>query len=101
MENNGDYTIKEWSNAASNLKFDNMIFEIFKNSKGHLELVHWTEDELMEMFGEMKTYWDNEEFWDQVMIGYTNLSRDEAWDHYQKLTIHKDACNVLSYHLND
>lgn len=35
------------------------------------------------------------------MIGYTNLSRDEAWDHYQKLTIHKDACNVLSYHLND
>lgn len=101
MENNGDYTIKEWSNAASNMKFDNMIFEIFKNNKGHLELVHWTEDELMEMFGEMKAYWDNEEFWDQVMIGYTNLSRDEAWDHYQKLTIHKDACNVLSYHLND
>jgi hypothetical protein len=41
-----------------------MIFEIFKNTKGHLELIHWTEDELMEMFGEMKTYWDNEEFWD-------------------------------------
>lgn len=35
------------------------------------------------------------------MIGYTNLNREQAWDHYQKLTIHKDACNVLSYHLND
>jgi len=41
-----------------------MIFEIYKNSENHLELVHWTEDELMEMFGEMKAYWDNEEFWD-------------------------------------
>jgi hypothetical protein len=64
MEQGGKYTIKQWSDAANNVKFDNMIFEIFKNDKNHLELVHWTEDELMEMFGEMKTYWDNEEFWD-------------------------------------
>jgi hypothetical protein len=35
------------------------------------------------------------------MVGYTDLNREEVWDHYKKLTIHKDACNVLSYHLND
>jgi hypothetical protein len=42
-------------------------------------MVHWTENELMEMFGEMKEYWDNEDFWDQVMIGYTDLERSQVW----------------------
>jgi len=49
----------------------------------------------------MKEYWDNEEFWDQVMVGYTHLDREQVWDRYQQLSIHQDACNVLAYHLND
>jgi len=64
MEKDGNYTIKQWTDAANDVKFDNMIFEIFRGKDDHLELVHWTEDELMAMFGEMKEYWDNEEFWD-------------------------------------
>jgi len=64
MDKKGKYTIKQWSDAANSVTFDNMIFEIFRDKDNHLKLVHWTEDELMEMFGEMKAYWDNEEFWD-------------------------------------
>lgn len=75
MEKDGNYTIKQWSDATNNVSFDNMIFEIFRNTDGHIQLVHWTEEELMEMFGEMKEYWDNEEFWDQVMVGYTELNK--------------------------
>lgn len=101
MEKDGNYTIKQWSDATNNVTFDNMIFEIFRNPNGNLQLVHWTEDDLMGMFGEMKAYWDNEEFWDQVMVGYTDLDKSQVWEHYQKLTIHEDACSVLAYHLND
>lgn len=36
----------------------------------------------MSMFTEMKQYWDNPEFWDQVMVGYTDLSKDDLLDHY-------------------
>lgn len=81
MGKDGDYAIKEWTNS-NNATFDGMIFEIFKNQQGHLQLVHWTEDELMQIFNEMKAYWDNEEFWDQVMIGYTDLNETEVWNHY-------------------
>lgn len=28
----------------------------------------------MNMFSEMKEFWDNDEFWDQVLIGYTNIT---------------------------
>jgi hypothetical protein len=31
MEQDGTYTIKQWSDATNNVKFDNMIFEIYKN----------------------------------------------------------------------
>lgn len=55
----------------------------------------------MGLFGEMKNYWNNEEFWDQVMIGYTDMDQDQVWNHYKNLNIHQDACNVLAYHLND
>lgn len=101
MEKSGNYTIKQWTDSASKVNFDNMIFEIYKGEDNHLKLIHWTEDDLLKMFGEMKEYWDNEEFWDQVMVGYTDLKREDVWDQYKKLTIHQDACNVLSYHLND
>lgn len=75
LEKDGKYTIKQWSDETNKINFDNFIFEIFRNKDGHLEMVHWTENELMEMFGEMKEYWDNEDFWDQVMVGYTDLDR--------------------------
>jgi len=35
MKKDGNYTIKEWTNS-NNATFDGMIFEIFKNEKGHL-----------------------------------------------------------------
>lgn len=61
---------------------DGFIFEIFKDPQGHLQLVHWTVDDLLSMFTEMKNYWGSEDFWDQVMVGYTDLSTDEILHHY-------------------
>ena len=76
MDSNGNYTIKEWQDPNQNYELDGLILEIFKNQDGHLQLIHWTEDDLMNMFSEMKQYWENEDFWDQVMVGYTDLTKE-------------------------
>lgn len=62
-----------------------MIFEIIKakkddGDKAHFELIQWTEEELFKMFEEMTTNWDNEEFWESVMMGYAGVVTDEPED---------------------
>lgn len=49
----------------------------------------------MGMFSEMREYWDNDEFWDQVMVGYTNYTKEEVMDHYAGLDLHQSACEAM------
>ena len=80
MDKDGNYTIKEWNDPNQDYDLDGMIFEIFKNDKGHYQLVHWTEEDLFNMVEEMMKFWDDDNFWDEVMNGYTNLNNNEYQD---------------------
>ena len=33
-------------------------------------MVQWSEDELFDMVEEMQKFWDDDNFWDEVMDGY-------------------------------
>ena len=70
LDTKGTYNIKEWHDPKMDYELDGMILEIFKDDKGQLKMVHWTEDELLDISKEMLTFWDDDEFWDQVTIGY-------------------------------
>lgn len=70
MDSKGTYNIKEWHDPNMDYELDGMILEIFKDDKGQLKMVSWTEEELMDISKEMLTFWDDDEFWDQVVIGY-------------------------------
>lgn len=74
MDTKGTYTIKEWHDPNMDYELDGMILEIFKDDKGQLKLVSWTAEELYDIQREMLTFWDDDEFWDQVVIGYTGGS---------------------------
>jgi len=71
MDSKGTYSIKEWHDPNMDYELDGMILEIFKDDKGQLKMVSWTEEELYDIQREMLTFWDDDEFWDQVVIGYT------------------------------
>ena len=70
MDSKGTYTIKEWHDPKMDYELDGMILEIFKDDAGTLKMVSWTEEELLDISKEMLTFWDDDEFWDQVVIGY-------------------------------
>ena len=99
MDTFGNYTIQEWVDPSLQYDIDGMIFELFHNKDGHLELVHWTVDDLLEMFTEMKNFWGSSEYWDQVMVGYTDLSTEALLKHYSNAELNKDACDVMADHL--
>lgn len=55
----------------------------------------------MNMVTEMRQYWENDSFWDQVMVGYTDLSSDDLHEHFSNMDMNKDACDLLAEHLKD
>ena len=59
MDAFGNYTIQEWVDPTADFDIDGMIFELFHNTEGHIQLVHWTVTDLMELFTEMKKFWGN------------------------------------------
>ena len=73
-----------------------MIFEIFKNEKGHYQLIMWTEEDLSQMFDEMTSYWSNDEFWDQVMVGYTDLSGEDLQNYLANITNNQETCEFIA-----
>jgi hypothetical protein len=73
MDDSGNYTIKEWVDPNKDYELDGLIFEIFKNEQGRYQLLQWTEEEIIDMVEEMFTFKDEDKFWDQVIIGYTDM----------------------------
>lgn len=72
MDSKGNYTIKEWHDPNKDYELDGMILEIFKDDVGNLKMISWTEEELMDISKEMVTFWDDDDYWDQVVIGYND-----------------------------
>ena len=79
MDPQGNYTIQQW--ADPNQDFDGgLILEFYRNENSEIEMIYWAEDDLYYTFGQMRHYWDTEQFWDQVMIGYTDLIQQQLPD---------------------
>jgi len=64
MDKAGNYTIVEWNDPNKDYDLDGLIIEIFKNDDDKLQLVKWTEEELLDMQKEMLAFWDDKDFWD-------------------------------------
>jgi hypothetical protein len=43
-------------------------------------MVQWSEDELFDMVDEMKKFWDDDNFWNEVMDGY--MDKIDGVDEY-------------------
>lgn len=55
----------------------------------------------MELFAEMYNFWGSKEYWNQVMVGYTDLSTEDLLKHYSNQELNKDACDTMAEHLSD
>jgi len=84
MDTKGVYDIKEWHDPNMDYELDGMLLEIFKDDKGKLKMVAWTEEELMDIQREMLAFWDDDKFWDQVVIGYTGTTETADYNMYDK-----------------